>query len=72
MILTAERLVRLFRGNMWKLHRLPENVVLDKELQFVAELIKELNRILGIEMKLLTLFHPQTNGQTERINQKLE
>jgi len=40
----------------------------DQKPQFVAELTKELNRMLGIETKLLTLFHPQTNSQTERIN----
>jgi len=38
----------------------------------VAELTKELNRMLGIKMKLSTAFHPQTDGQTERINQELE
>jgi len=53
-----EGLVRLFRYNVWKLHGLLESVVLDRELQFVAELTKDLNRMLGIEMKLLTLFHP--------------
>ena len=61
----AEGLVRLFRDNMWKLHGLPESVVLDRGPQFAVELTKELNRMLGIEMKLLTVFHPQMNGQTE-------
>jgi len=40
--------------------------------QFVAELMKELNEILGIETKLSTVFHPQTDGQMERMNQELE
>ena len=44
----------------------------DRGPQFVAELTKELNRMLGIKMKLSTAFYPQTNGQTERMNQKLE
>ena len=68
----AEELVRLFRDNIWKLHRLPESVVLDRGPQFAAELTKELNRMLGIETRLSTAFHPQTDGQTERINQELE
>jgi len=61
----AERLARLFRYNIWKLHELPESVVLDRGPQFAAELTKKLNKILGIETKLLTLFHPQTDEQTE-------
>ena len=68
----AEELARLFRDNIWKLHGLPESVVLDKGPQFVAELTKELNRMLGIETKLLMVFHPQTDGQTEQMNQELE
>jgi len=61
----VERLVRLFRDNVWKLHGLPESVVSDRGPQFAAELTKELNRMLGIETKLSTLFHPQTDGKTE-------
>ena len=68
----AEGLARLFRDNVWKLHGLPESVVSDRGPQFAAELTKELNRMLGIKTKLSTAFHPQTDGQTERMNQELE
>ena len=57
---------------MWKLHGLPESVVSDRGPQFVAELTKELNKMLGIQTKLSTAFHPQTDGQMERMNQELE
>ena len=40
---SAEGLARLFRDNVWKLHGLLESVVLDRGLQFAAELTKELN-----------------------------
>ena len=69
---SAEGLARLFRDNVWKLHGLPESIVSDRGPQFAAELTKELNRMLGIQTKLLTAFHPQTDGQTERMNQELE
>jgi len=62
---SAEELARLFRDNIWKLHRLLESVVSDRGPQFAVELTKELNRMLGIKMKLLTAFHPQTDGQTK-------
>ena len=68
----AEGLVRLFRDNIQKLHGLLKSVVLDRGPQFVADLTKKLNRILGIETKLSTAFHPQTDKQTEQMNQELE
>jgi len=46
--------------------------MLDRELQFIAEIMKELNKMLGIETKLLTSYHLQTNRQMERMNQESE
>ena len=68
----AERLVRLFRDNVWKLHGLTEYVISDRGPQFAAGLTKELNKMLGIETKLSTAYHLQPDRQTERTNQKLE
>ena len=65
-------LARSFKDNVWKLHGLLESVVSDRGPQFAAELIKELNSILGIETKLSMVFHSQTNGQTKQMNQELE
>jgi len=70
--ISAEELARLFRDNMWKLHGLPESIISDRKPQFMAELMRELNQMLGIESKMSTAFHPQTDGQTERVNQELE
>ena len=61
----AEGLARLFRDNMWKLHKLPESVVSNRGPQFAAELTKKLNRMLGIQTRLSIAFYPQTDGQTE-------
>jgi len=69
---SAEGLAKLFRDNVWKLHRLPESIVLDKGVQFVAGMMKELNNLLGIQTKLSTAYYPQTDRQTERINQELK
>ena len=68
----AEGLARLFRDNVWKLHGLLESVISDRGPQFAAGLTKELNKMLGIETKLSTAYHPQTDRQTERANQELE
>ena len=68
----AEGLARLFRDNMWKLYRLPESVILNRGLQFAAEMTKKLNKMLGIETKLSMAYHLKTDGQMERTNQELE
>jgi len=60
---SAKGLVRLFRNNVWKLHKLLESVILNRGPQFAVELTKELNKMLGIETKLLTFFHLQIDGQ---------
>jgi len=54
------------------LYGLPESIILDREMQFAVGIVKELNNLLKIQTKLLIIYHPQTNSQTERINQKLE
>ena len=69
---TAKGLARLLRDNVWQLHGLPESIISDRGPQFAAGLMKELNKLLGIKTKLSTAVHPQTDGQTERMNQELE
>ena len=48
----VEGLARLFRDNVWKLHKLTEIVVSDRGPQFAAELMKELNSMLGTDQPL--------------------
>jgi len=47
-------------------------VILDRRPQFAVGLMKELNETLGIETKRSMAYHPQTDRQMERTNQKLE
>ena len=54
----AKGLARLFRDNVWRLHGLPKSIISDRGPQFVAGLMRELNKLLGIRTKLLTAFHP--------------
>ena len=68
----VEELIRLFRNDVQKLYRLPESIILDRGLYFATDIIRELNSMLKIETKLLIPFYPQTNEQTEQINQELE
>ena len=70
--LTSEGLARLFRDHVWKLHGLPEQVLSDRGPQFVSGFMRELNKLLGIKTAASTAYHPQTDGQTERVNQEVE
>jgi len=68
----VEGAARLFLHQVWKLHGLPTCVVSDRGPQFVAHFTRELYRLLGIKLASSTAWHPQTDGQTERINQELD
>jgi len=63
-IVTAEKtsakgLTKLFRDHVWSLYRLPESIISDGGVQFVAGIMRELNNLLGIQTKLLMAYHPQ-------------
>jgi len=69
---TAAGAANLYVRNVWKLHGLPCKVISDRGPQFIAVFMKELFWLLGIEAASSTAYHPQTNGQTEHVNQELE
>jgi len=70
--MSAKGLAKLFQDQVWRLHGLPESIISDRGVQFAAGIMKKLNSLLGIQTKLSTAYHPQTDRQTERINQELE
>ena len=70
--LSAAGTAHLFVHHVWKHHSLPCKVVSDCGPQFVAEFTQELYWMLGIKVAATTAYHPQGDGQTERVNQELE
>jgi len=72
MTVTVEGAARLFLHYVWKLHGFPKHVVSDRGPQFVALFTKELYRLLGIRISSSIAWHPQTDGQTEHVNQELD
>ena len=71
-MVTAEGAARLFLHQVWKLHGLPKYVVSDCGPQFVARFTRELYRLLEIKLASSTAWHPQTDRQTEHVNQELD
>ena len=69
---TAKSLADEFVKEIWRLHGLPEGIVSDRDPIFVGNFWRDVEKLLGIEARRSTAFHPQTDGQTERVNQVLE
>ena len=72
MTISSIRAAQLYIWHVWKHHRLPKRVVSDRGLQFVAEFTREIYRLLGIKLAATMAYHPQGDGQMERVNQELE
>ena len=69
---TGEETARLFIDNVYKYHGLPDDIIFDRGTQFTSKFWQSLFKILQVEIKLSSAYHPQTDGQTERVNQVLE
>ena len=63
---------RLFRDHIWKLHSLLEEVISDQGTQLISIFTCSLSQLLGIRVTATMAYHPQTDVQTERVNQEVE
>lgn len=70
--MSSEGWAREYVTHVFSKHGLSQKVISDRGPQFVSKFICDVYKLLGIEGNLSTAFHPQTDGQTERINQELE
>jgi hypothetical protein len=69
---TTSKLVDLYIDNILRLHGAPKTIVSDRGPQFIAKFWKSFHEAMGTTLDYITTFHPQTDGQTERVNQILE
>jgi transposase InsO family protein len=69
---TATDLAHVFIKNVVTNHGLPVQLVTDRDKLFTSNFWTALMQHLGVQHKMSTAYHPQTNGQTERLNQVLE
>ena len=66
--LSSEGVAKIYRDKIWKIYGIPKTILSDRGPQFASKFMEDLTRVLGTKRKLSTAYHPQTDGQTERIN----
>ena len=69
---TALSVAKAYLDNVYKLHGLPMSLISDRDRVFTSKLWQELFSLAGVSLRMSSSYHPQTDGQTERVNQCME
>lgn len=69
---TVAVVAKSFMTHIYKLHGLPHSIVSDRDHIFTSHFWKELFRLADVKLCHSSAYHPQSDGQTERVNQCLE
>lgn len=65
-------LARLLRDHVWSRFGIPRVIISDRGPQFASNFTKDLAKLLGVQLAISTAYHPQSDGQSERMNQEIE
>ena len=68
----TDDIAKIFMKEIIKLHGFPKEIVSNIDVKFTSNFWKGLFAYLGMKLNFITAYHPQTDGQTERVNQVLE
>ncbi|KAK5935669.1 hypothetical protein CgunFtcFv8_021011 [Champsocephalus gunnari] len=69
---SAKETAEVMLSHVFRIHGFPRDIVSDRGPQFISRFWKEFCHLLGATVSLSSGYHPQSNGQSERINQELE
>jgi hypothetical protein len=68
----AKTVAQLSLDNVYRLHGLPKSIISDRDKIFTSLFWQSLFKVAGASLRLSSSYHPQTNRQTEQVNQCLE
>ncbi|GJP58297.1 hypothetical protein CLOP_g23003 [Closterium sp. NIES-67] len=68
----TEETAQLFVRYIISQHGIPTTLISDRDSKFTSKFWKELMSLLGTKLAMSSAYHPQTDGQTERLNQIVE
>jgi hypothetical protein len=68
----AKKYAEIYLDQIIRLHEIPKTISSDRGAQFIARFWEQLQHSLGTKLIRSSMYHPQTDGQTEKINQILE
>ena len=68
----SKKTAKMLLDNVFTKHGLPDKITSDRGPQFTSNFTNEVYKAMNIENALSTAHHPQTDGQSERVNQELE
>jgi len=69
---SAPQTAKLFFDQVFRLHGIPASIVSDRDPKFTSQFWRALHKEMGVKLSMSTAFHPQSDGQTERMNRTLE
>jgi hypothetical protein len=69
---TAHSFAQLFLSHIYRLHGFPAVIVSDRDPIFTSAFWRQLFQLVSTELRLSFSYHPQSDGETERLNQCLE
>ncbi len=69
---SAIDVARVFMDTVFKLHECTKSIVTDRDKIFTSHFWRKLFKLLGTQLKMSSSYHPETDGQTERVNRCLE
>ena len=68
----ASAIAQIFLKEIIRLHGVPRKIISDRDARFTSRFWKSLLQSMGTQLNFSTTYHPETDGQTERVNQVLE